>query len=185
MPAKVKPTVQEIIQLPTTLVELTAEAARITDMVMRAGGELTPELESLLDVTVQALMAKVDGYVFIEEQLDAQAVLWKRRAQACAAVQKRFEAAYERLHDRIKYVMIENDKKELPGNLYCYKLANRPPKLVIEDERKLPPELKVVVQTTAPDKDRIKTMLADGFHVVGCRLEPVYALSTRENAEND
>lgn len=45
-----------------TLYELTAQMCEIEDVLEEAGGELTPELESLWNETRESLLAKVDDY---------------------------------------------------------------------------------------------------------------------------
>lgn len=62
-----------------TLFELSAEMAAIEDALIEGGGELTPELEQMLQENQQGLANKVDGYCAIihklsytEDVLDAE-----------------------------------------------------------------------------------------------------------------
>lgn len=183
--AKVKPSVQEIMNTKQNLISLADEAMVIEREILAAGGELTPELERRFEFNLQQLSQKVDGYVFVEERLDAVAALWKRREEATRAVRKGYETAIERIRDRVKLVMTETQKTELAGKLHRYKLSTRAPKLVIEDESLIPTEMKMIIQTTTVDKQKVHSMLADGFEVPGARLEPVIALLIQENKEED
>lgn len=180
--SKARLSLKEIVGTKSSLTELAAEAAEISRMILEAGGELTPEIESRLTVNTQSLLAKVDGYNYIIDEMEAQAAIWKRRKEACAAIEKRFSSNVESLWTRIKMAMKELGKTEIKGNLYRFKLSTSAGKLEL-DESKLPAEFKMVVQTTVPDKEKIKAALKDGFAVPGAKLIEDGTLRAYENAE--
>lgn len=179
---KVKPSLKEHVEATQSLIELASEAQVICKLILESGGELSPELEQKLDVNTTALLAKVDSYVFIEEHLEANAALWKRKADACKSIHDRYVKAQDRLRDRIKIGMQVLERDELKGKNYRYKLSKLKPKLVISDPVKLPIECKMVVSETVPDKEKIKSLLEDGIEVPGASLEPVYQLRDYENS---
>jgi hypothetical protein len=123
-------------------------------------------------------MQKVDSYVFIEEQLEASAAMWKERADKCKGIADRFSKARERLRGRIKFVMDDLGTTELQGDYHRYSLVPLKPKLVITDASQLPADCMMVVTKTVPDNDKIKFMLLAGAEVPGAELEPVHALRT-------
>lgn len=170
-------------KIDQTLVSLAAEAQEINKLVIENLGELTTELEQRLDMTNSALVEKVDSYVFIEEQMEANAEIWKKRAESCKAIAQRFAKAQSFLRDRVKAVMIELDRKELRGDFHKYSLSQLKPKLVISNEAALPSECKMVETKTVPDKEKIKTLLQDGIDVPGASLESVFSLRTYENVK--
>lgn len=165
-----------------TLVALAKEAAELSRLLLETGGELTPEIERRLDVNAQALPSKVDSYHYVMEDLEAQASLWKRRKDAAAAIQKRFETTIDLLKERIKVAMKELGAKEIAGELHKFQLRNSTARMVIDDESAIPAQFKMVVQTTAIDRDRLKTVLTEGFDVPGARLEESQALYVLDNA---
>lgn len=180
---KVRPSTLEIMQTNQTLVALAAEAQEISRLILESDGELSTELERRLDLNTTAIAAKVDKYVFIEDELEAKAALWKRRADACKAMHERFVKAQEQLRSRVKAVMLEAGKKELNGAYHRYVLSQLKPKVVIPDESILPNECKMIQTKMVPDKDKIKSLLEDGIEVPGAGLEQVYSLRTYENNE--
>jgi hypothetical protein len=179
--AKAKTGATEVVAVQNSLVALAVEAAEIGRLLMEAGGELTPELETRLDVNTQLLPAKVDAYNYIIDELESQAELWKRRKDASAAIQKRFDSQAERLRNRIKFAMKEMGTTEIAGRQYKFQLRKSAPKLVIDNEAAIPAEFKMIVQTTITDTDRIKSALVDGFEVPGAKLEENGSLYPMQN----
>ena len=180
---KVKPSLNEIIQIPNTLAQLALDAAELSRLLLEAQGELSPELEARLAVTDSALLQKVDGYNFIIEEFEAHASIWKRRKDACAAQQKKFEGQAERLKSRIKEALKIMGRKEVTGTYYKFQLRTSAPRLVIDDESKIPATCKMIVQTTVVDKEKVKKALADGIEVPGAHIEENGSLYALENAE--
>lgn len=167
------------------LASLAAEAAQISRMLLDSDGELSPELEALLDVNESQLMEKVDSYRFVIEEMGMHAELWKQRKDACAAQQKKFEGQVERLKDRIKFAMKTMDRAEIVGGFTKFQLRKSKPKLVIDNEAALPADCKMVVQRTVVDTDKVKSALEGGFEVPGARLEENGSLYILENSKKD
>lgn len=181
--SKVRPSLNEIAATSQTLVALAVEAAEISKLLQESGGELSPELEARLEVNREKLPSKVDSYNYIIERLEADAALWKRRKEACAAQEKKYQGQVDRLWDRIKLAMKELGTKELQGTYYRFQLKKSAPKLIIDSEAAIPAECKMIVQTTVIDKEKIKAMLVDGFEVPGARLEENGSLVAYESTK--
>ena len=177
-------TLPEKLQPATTLTALVTEAMMIARQLMESGGELTPELEAALDVNQESLMRKVDGFVAIEDQFQAQEYYWKRKRDACDVIYKSFSGQIDRLRERVKFVMNEMGVTELKGDEHRYKLGKSVGRLIIEDEAKVPAEFKMIVQLTQVDKERVKAMLKDGFEVPGAKLLEEGRLSVYENRKD-
>lgn len=176
-----KPSLKEVAQTPNSLAHLAAEATEISRMLMESNGELTPELESRLMINEQALLTKADGYIYIIEELESQSALWKRRKDACAALQKRFETQVERLKSRIKEAMRLMGKTEVTGSLYKFQLRKSQPRLVIIHDDEIPADCKMIVQTTVVDKEKVKSALISGLDVPGATLEESGSLFITES----
>lgn len=179
---KAKPGLLEHSTTNKNLIALAAEAAEISRLIQEAEGELSPEIEAKLDVNASLLQQKADNYNFIIEHLEAQAALWKRRKDACAAQEKKFSRQVDQLWDRIKLAMKELGTTEISGKLYRYKLRKSQPRLEI-DEAQVPPEFKMIIQTTVVDKEKIKQGLQAGFEIPGCKLVESGTLVVTENGE--
>lgn len=163
-----------------TLPELVAQAAIIEQKVIEAGGELTPEIEALLESVGQDLQAKTDGYCFFMERLDAQAEYWKTKADAFAKVSKSCKSLKERLNDRIKEAMKQMGLDEIQGTDMRFKLTASAPKLVVDDAL-LPKDYLMAVTEYVPDKERIKEDLKNKCEIPGAQFEDVFALRKYPN----
>jgi hypothetical protein len=168
-----------------TLHELVQEALSISQALIDSRGEFTADIEKRFDINRELLKNKTDSYYIVDERLEAEALFWKRKADVFRNISKGFEKAQERLRGNIKRVMQEMGAKEISGSDYRFKLSNRAPKLVVVDEAKVPAEMKMIIQTTAIDKEKILAALKDGYEVPGCKLEPVDALLPQENSKKD
>lgn len=153
------------------LVALALEAAEIARLLAESEGELSPDLEKRLDINTTQLLEKVDAYKFVMDEFESQASLWKARKQACDAIEKRFASQVDRMKDRIRVAMKEMGETEISGEFYRFQLRKGRPKLVIDDEDKIPPDFKMVVQTTVIDKEKLTAALGDGFDVPGVHQE--------------
>lgn len=168
-----------------SLFQLTVEAQSLVAAIVGSGGELTPEIEARLAGNEVALSKKVDGYVYIEGQIEVQCELLKRKEEGLHRVRKGLEAFQERLRSNVKVAMKTLDKTELTGDEYTYKLGKGGEKLVIDDESQIPHDFKMIVTTTVVDKERVTQALKDGFEVKGARLEEYQKLLTREAEEKE
>lgn len=167
-----------------TLPEIMAQATAITQALIEAGGELSPELEKRLELNKQELAQKVDAYIFIDDRFQAEAKFFAERAKAYQKIARSFERLSDVLRERVKQVMVETDTKEIRGDEYRFVLSPTQPRLVIE-EGKLPREFLIQVTTVTPDKERIKTTLKDGFEIPGATLEGGFALRSYLNGKKE
>lgn len=170
-------------QQKKTLDQIVGEALSITQEIIAAGGELTPELEQKLEFNQLELARKVDGYAFFDERFQAEEAYWSKKAESYKKIAKSFDTLRDRLRGRIKQIMVESGEKEIKGYDARFVLSKSKPKLVIESEASLPAQYKMQVTTTQPDKEQIKKTLEEGWEVEGARLEEVYTLRVYENKE--
>lgn len=177
---RTKPNVQELMNAGGSLMELARSSMSLASQIVESRGELTPEIEALLEVNKESIRRKLDGYVWVTDQSEIQANLWRRKAQACAAIAKGFERVGEKLNERIKFVMGEMELTEIEGSEYRYKLTKTKPALKITQDL-LPSDWLMQVTENVPDKERIKVALEEGFEIPGCALEGGVALRTYEN----
>lgn len=166
----------EVKQAVPTLFSLVAEAQSLESKIIEAGGELTPDIEEALSSLDIAVTDKVESYAFIMDSCENRAQFWKAKADLYSKIAKSHTLIQERIKERLKAAMMELGKDEVLGHSIRFKLQALKPKLVIKDESKIPADFKVVVQTTAPDKERIASALNDGFEIPGATLEKVFSL---------
>lgn len=163
-------------EVSKSLVQLTQDYNSLMQMILEAGGELTPEAEASLSVNTQTLALKADAYDFIMGKLDAEEGYWKAEADKYQRVARACSNARERMRGAIKAAMIGMDMKEVLGERATFKLTAAAPKLVIQNEKLVPGEYVIETVVREVNKDKIKASLKEGHEVPGCTLEPVFAL---------
>lgn len=152
------------------LVELDRNYRHVMDMIIGAGGELTPESEAALDQTFAALCTKVDGYGVICERLKMEMELWKHHKEQCSQAEKVYGNALQRLRDRMKYVLQAQPDRSLEGELFRFFLAKAKDSVVIEEEA-LPQKYKTVRMILEPNKELIEAQLRVGTAIPGAKLK--------------
>jgi hypothetical protein len=153
-----------------TLHSLVQQAQAIEAAIVEVGGELSPELEKLLENLDLTIAEKLDGYSFIMDRFENEAAFFRTKADTFARVSKGLLLFQDKLKERVKLAMVAMGKDEVKGNEVRFKLSNSAPKLVIENESMLPAAYQKIVQTVVPDKEKIREDLSIGLSVEGCKL---------------
>lgn len=97
------------------LYELTAEQARIEDLLEENGGEITPEIEEALTLTAEALPKKVDGYGVLIRQFAAAEAACDAEIKRLQGLKKTAQNAQRGMKDRILYAMQTFGFEKLAG----------------------------------------------------------------------
>lgn len=160
-----------------SLIELNQDYGRLMNLLMEAGGELSPELEQELQVNQEMLAAKADKYDFVISKLELEEEYWKAQADKYLRVARACNAARSRMRDSIKVTMQMMDKTEIVGETTTFKLVKGAPKLVF-DHLKLPDEYVIETVVRETNKDKLKDDLKAGKVITGAQLEPVIQLRT-------
>lgn len=155
----------------TSLIALNSQYQGIAVRLTELGGELTPETEAELDRVTSALIQKVDGYGFVQEQLEASAEFWKFQKEKCAHAQRVFENAITGLKARMKLVLAQHPDQALQGELYRFFLCDAKANVAI-DENLLPAKFKKTRLEITPDKEKIDEALAAGETIPGVTVTP-------------
>lgn len=158
-----------------TLGELVVQSAEISRALVESDGELTNQLEDLLKDFETGLTHKIDGYSFIEDQLEVQAAFFKKKAEVYTRIAKAHERAQERLRDRLKQAMQCMERPEIQGDEIIYKLVKGNPSLQIEI-KDLPQEYLLQIVHTEANKVRIKEDLKQGIKIPGVEQKPSVCL---------
>ena len=106
-----------------TLFQLTADMVAIEDHLYENGGELTPEIESLLVATEEALVAKADGYNMLLRKFKAEEAVCENEAKYWAAKKKVVQNAQKRIREHINDVMAYAGISKIEGE-HC-KISRR------------------------------------------------------------
>lgn len=161
--------------MSNSLVSIVREVATLETLLIESGGELTPEIESMLTVKEVNLPEKVDNYEAMLDRLESIEGLYKERAKMFSTAAKSLGNAQDTLKERLKFAMKELGVTELMGHDIRFKLSATKPRLVIDDEKLVPKDYKVEVVTTEVQKDKLAEDLKIGS-VAGAHLEESFSL---------
>lgn len=159
-----------------TLYQLTEEHNLICNALEENGGEITPEIETMLAINAENFVTKADGYCEIIAKYLHMAEAAKARKADLDRVQKVAENTAKRLRERLLLAMDEYglDKVEIG----LHKLSKRTSKAVeIVDESKIPNNY--IKVTTSIDKSALRTDLLNGVLVEGAELKTNTSLTIR------
>lgn len=151
-------------------------ADRLEGLLIESGGEITPEIQAELSVNPKTITELVDTKYIGLERLEMSALYFEKKEHEFKAIRTALQNASKFITSSIKEYMIENDKKELVGGEYQFKLSNSAPKVNILSEDRVPEAYKKEVVETQIDKKQIAEDLKKGFPVEGCVLEENYSL---------
>lgn len=153
----------------TTILDIAADYRALEQLIEEAQGELTPELEAWLTEMEQTLATKTDAYVHILTRLEATEDYLNEQAKKLSDAAKSIEAHRERMKSRIKLAMVTMDRREVGSGAWLFKRSPAAPRLVIDDEAKIPQAFKV--QRWEVVKSDIKDAIAKGAPVDGAHIE--------------
>ena len=154
-----------------TLPVLIREASEIASLLSETDGEITPEIEALIDQSGVDLAVKMDSYFFVMQELDARAESAKARADEWYAAQKACERAVENMKTRLLIGMKALDLPEMSGAEVTFRRQANPPKAFIENETMLPGNYIVTETTTRVDRKQVLEDLKAGKIVPGAHIE--------------
>jgi len=154
-----------------SLVTIISETANIEQMLVESGGEMTPDIESFLQINASELSLKVDGYSTILDRFEMLESFYEQQAEFYNKVAVQCENAAKRLKLNLIYAMNELGQSEIKGSEIRFKLTNSAGSLVINDPEMVPVEFKTEVITTEIKKDEVKAALKRGEKVEGAELK--------------
>ena len=155
----------------STLLAAAADYRALEQLLEEAQGELTPELEAWLDEMDGTLAEKTDAYVHIMGKLEANADHLKAEAAKLSLAARSLDGHYERMKARIKDAMAVMHKTEIVGSAWRFKRSPSAPRLIVDDEAKLPAEYRVPKTVYEIQKDALKAAIAKGEAIQGAHIE--------------
>lgn len=165
-----------------SLLALTAEVAEIERKILENNGELTPEIEQMLDLSSGDLRAKVDAYKVILDAFEWRSAQFKSIKDQSAAAQKTFDNLRDRLKDNLKYCAKQIGTDDLRGNDWRFKISTSKPR-VVYDDTPIPTYFCKEKVEYVPDRDAIESALRLGENVPGAALEQSESIRVYVNNE--
>lgn len=159
------------------LYEISADLRGLLDELAEAEGELTPDLEARLNAAEGDMARKVDAVLAFAAERSAESLMAGTEAKRLTARAKSADAHAERLRAYVLSCMGEAGVQRVDGARFKAALVPTPGRVVVTDEKALPPEL--LRTTTEPNKTAIKDALLAGEQVPGAHMETGVALRVR------
>ena len=117
------------------------------------------------------LPAKVEGYCGVIANLEAHADGCKAQRQRFAEREKKAQHTVATMKRKLVEAMDRIGERRIQTEAFTVTTGDCPPRVVIDDEAALPPQMTEIRQTTHVDKKAIKALLRLGQDVPGARLE--------------
>lgn len=136
-----------------------------------SGGELTPEVETMLTQLKSELTQKIDAYQFFTQEVLAITESLDARIKELTKLKKGYENAAERVMYGLRDYMLEQGLREIEGGRTKARILWAKDALILDPET-LDPTYVMHVTKTEPDKERIRTDLESGVEVPGAHLRP-------------
>jgi len=168
-----------------TLKTIRADILALESLLIENDAEINSTLEEWMKINEQNLAEKIDGYYLLISHLETSCEFYKEREKEAYTVRKTYENQISRMKDNIKFTMSELDTLELKGNNYRYKLSLSKPKVVINDDSKIPNEYIVETIIRNVDKDLVKHALDLGIELEGVSLEQTQSLRSYLNKKEN
>lgn len=163
------------------LVEIVNQAARIEEMLIENGGELTPEIQELLSINEVLLPEKVDKYNAIIERMDNLGDYYEKKVLFYERIYKSAINLKNSLKDNMKSAMLSLGVEEMKGEDVKFKLSKTNPRLIITDEKKIADEFLTMETKPVVNKDALKDHLKQYGDSAGAHLEDSYSLRVYPN----
>ena len=152
-----------------SLFQIESDYLELSNQLIEADGELTPELEQALQITQDELESKGISYGYIIRKFETETDIIDAEIKRLQALKKAREKSSERLKERIKSAMELFDIQKIESPLL--KLSFRKSESVeVEDINNLPAMYKTIKVTETADKRLIKSALETGKEIEGCRI---------------
>lgn len=164
----------------SSLYDLVSQSQILEQKLIETGGELTPELDSMLEINKENLETKVDQYYFTIERLKNLSKEWDEKADKYRQIARGLSNLEDTIKIRLKDAMSVLGVTEICGKDIKYKLVKTNPILQI-DEKELPEKFFETTVIKEPKKSEIKKLLTEGVKVAGAKLNQVFALRSFVN----
>ena len=162
----------------TSLIDATISWQELQLQLLEAGGELSPEIETMLANVQQTMMTKLDSYDYLMERAKAEEKFFKAKSDEYFAAAQRCAAFSDRMKQTIKTAMQMGDIKSLEGKEVRFTLSDAAPKIEITNEAIIPEEYMTTktVTTRLLFREHAMAQLKSGVEIPGLALTPVKTL---------
>lgn len=139
---------------------------------MERGEEVPTSALAVVDEYAMSVAEKRDACAAVLRRLHSEAEYIGEEIARLSAVKKSREGAEERLRGYILTIMQAHGIEKAKGTTTTFTVVKNPPSVDVVDEAALPVDyIRVVPETTAPDKKKLLSDLKDGKSIPGAALK--------------
>lgn len=163
-----------------TLRDLADERVALDALIEADEGEETPEAEALALELASQMVRKADAFGSYVREREATADAIADEIARLTARRKAIVSATDRLMRYAHMALEVMDRPRVEGTLFTLAIERNPPSVLIALDAVLPAKyVRVVPETTAPDKIAIRDALKRGEEIPGCELVTTTKLRIR------
>lgn len=146
--------------------EIKEEYRKLEEALEESGGELSPDLESLLTLLTEAREQKIENIMYLINNNEAFIEAIKTKENELYEKRKRAEKQIENLKSLISFLVPKGEK--LKAGIFSISWRKAPEKVDVFDMEKLPEVYKRIKEE--PDKKLILETLKQGATIEGAKL---------------
>lgn len=153
-----------------SLFKITSDMQLIVNQLIENGGELTDELQHMLQITESQLQQKATGYAQVIRAMEYDNGVVDAEIKRLQEIKRTRKNVVERLKNNLSDAMqqFEMDVIESPISKISFRSSQS---VEIVDENEIPNAYKTQIITTKVDKMKIKQAIKNGDQVVGAILK--------------
>lgn len=136
-----------------SLYDITTEEMRVRDALIESDGELTPEIEAVMETLKDGKVCKVQSYHHIYLEMKAAADAAEEEERRLAAVKRRARRVMETLKDALRFNMESLGISRIEGGTVTAQLRANPPRTVFDED--------AVLKPYKAELDRLAALLPD------------------------
>ena len=161
----------------STMYELTADY--MTVLSMATDGETPPDaIADTLEAIGGEIEIKAESSAVIMQELNAEADKLDAEIKRLTTRKKALETNADAIKDRIYNTMKSTKKEKFKTTLFSFSIKKNPPKLVIDDETKIPKKY-LIPQPAKIDNAAIKAELTAGKKLKYAHIEQGESLTIK------
>ena len=146
--------------------EIKEEYRKLEEALEESGGELSPDLESMLNLLTEAREQKIENIMYLINNNEAYIEALKAKENELYEKRKRAEKQIENLKNLISFLVPKGEK--LKAGIFSISWRKTPEKVDVYDMEKLPEVYKRIKEE--PDKKLILETLKQGAIIEGAKL---------------
>jgi hypothetical protein len=153
----------------SNIFKIQEEYLQLMEVLIENGGELTPEIETSLQITEKELQEKAIGYSYVIKQLDSDVDVIDSEIKRLTDLKKSRNNAKERLKDTLKNAMITCGIEEIKSATLKINFR-KSESTEIENEALIPAFYWVTKEVRTIDKAAIKKDIKFGLNIPGAYI---------------